>query len=254
VEVVVDVVPVALGVSPPPQREVGVLQEQRAVQHTLLVNLGPEQEDLHAAGHDAGVDVLLVVVVAKRETQDDRTRTSTLHLFFLNTDKSASDRDSLLQGHQDGRTRTSTLHLPSFLFLLLLGLGFFTSRTLLQGHQDDRTRTSTLHTLTSYLPSYFFFFFFLLTSYLPSYFFFFLDRDSLLQGLYFKDIRTTELELFLLISSSSSSSTLTSQLRTLQGHQDDRTRTSTLHLFFLNNFYADKLPSFLFLLLLLPQH
>ena len=41
VQVVVDVVPVALGVSPPPQREVGVLQEQRAVQHTLLVNLGP---------------------------------------------------------------------------------------------------------------------------------------------------------------------------------------------------------------------
>ena len=109
VQVVVDVVPVALGVLPPPQREVGVLQEQRAVQHTLLVNLGPEQEDLHAAGHDAGVDVLLVVVVAKRETQDDRTRTSTLHLFFLNTDKSASDRDSLLQGHQDDRTRTSTL-------------------------------------------------------------------------------------------------------------------------------------------------
>ena len=96
-QVVVDVVPVALGVLPPPQREVGVLQEQRAIQHTLLVNLGPEQEDLHAAGHDAGVDVLLVVVVAKRETQDDRTRTSTLHLFFLNTDKSASDRDSLLQ-------------------------------------------------------------------------------------------------------------------------------------------------------------
>ena len=94
-----------------------MLQEQRAVQHTLLVNLGPEQEDLHAAGHDAGVDVLLVVVVAKRETQDDRTRTSTLHLFFLNTDKSASDRDSLLQGHQDGRTRTSTLtsYLPSYL-------------------------------------------------------------------------------------------------------------------------------------------
>ena len=55
VQVVVDVVPVAQGVSPPPQREVGVLQEQRAVQHTLLVNLGPEQEDLHAAGHDAGV-------------------------------------------------------------------------------------------------------------------------------------------------------------------------------------------------------
>ena len=41
VQVVVDVVPVALGVLPPPQREVGVLQEQRAVQHTLLVNLGP---------------------------------------------------------------------------------------------------------------------------------------------------------------------------------------------------------------------
>ena len=39
VQVVVDVVPVALGVSPPPQREVGVLQEQRAVQHTLLVVL-----------------------------------------------------------------------------------------------------------------------------------------------------------------------------------------------------------------------
>ena len=55
VQVVVDVVPVAQGVPPPPQREVGVLQEQRAVQHTLLVNLGPEQEDLHAAGHDAGV-------------------------------------------------------------------------------------------------------------------------------------------------------------------------------------------------------
>ena len=109
VQVVVDVVPVAQGVPPPPQRGVRVLQEQRAIQHTLLVNLGPEQEDLHAAGHDAGVDVLLVVVVAKRETQDDRTRTSTLHLFFLNTDKSASDRDSLLQGHQDGRTRTSTL-------------------------------------------------------------------------------------------------------------------------------------------------
>ena len=35
--------------------------------------------------------------------------------------------------------------LPSFLFLLLLGQGFFTSRTLLQGYQDDRTRTSTLH-------------------------------------------------------------------------------------------------------------
>ena len=77
-QVVVDVVPVALGVLPPPQREVGVLPEQRAIQHTLLVNLGPEQEDLHAAGHDAGVDVLLEVVVAKRETQDDRTRTSTL--------------------------------------------------------------------------------------------------------------------------------------------------------------------------------
>ena len=101
VQVVVDVVPVAQGVPPPPQREVGVLKEQRAIQHNLLVDLGPENEDLHAAGHDAGVDVLLVVVVAKRETQDDRTRTSTLHLFFLNTDKSASDRDSLLQGHQD---------------------------------------------------------------------------------------------------------------------------------------------------------
>ena len=107
VQVVVDVVPVALGVLPPPQREVRVLQEQRAVQHTLLVNLGPEQEDLHAAGHDAGVDVLLVVVVAKRETQDDRTRTSTLHLFFLNN--FYADK------------------LPSFLFLLLLGQGFFTS-------------------------------------------------------------------------------------------------------------------------------
>ena len=69
VQVVVDVVPVALGVPPPPQREVGVLQEQRAVQHTLLVNLGPEQEDLHAAGHDAGVDVLLEVVVAKRTAE-----------------------------------------------------------------------------------------------------------------------------------------------------------------------------------------
>ena len=69
VEVVVDVVPVALGVLPPPQREVGVLQEQRAVQHTLLVNLGPEQEDLHAAGHDAGVDVLLEVVVAERTAE-----------------------------------------------------------------------------------------------------------------------------------------------------------------------------------------
>ena len=68
-QVVVDVVPVALGVLPPPQREVGVLQEQRAVQHTLLVNLGPEQEDLHAAGHDAGVDVLLEVVVAKRTAE-----------------------------------------------------------------------------------------------------------------------------------------------------------------------------------------
>ena len=41
VEVVVDVVPVALGVPLPPQREVGVLQEQRAVQHTLLVDLRP---------------------------------------------------------------------------------------------------------------------------------------------------------------------------------------------------------------------
>ena len=69
VEVVVDVVPVALGVLPPPQREVGVLPEQRAIQHTLLVNLGPEQEDLHAAGHDAGVDVLLEVVVAKRTAE-----------------------------------------------------------------------------------------------------------------------------------------------------------------------------------------
>ena len=40
-QVVVDVVPVALGVPLPPQREVGVLQEQRAVQHTLLVDLRP---------------------------------------------------------------------------------------------------------------------------------------------------------------------------------------------------------------------
>ena len=55
VQVVVDVVPVAQGVPPPPQREVGVLKEQQAIQHNLLVDLGPEQEDLHAAGHDAGV-------------------------------------------------------------------------------------------------------------------------------------------------------------------------------------------------------
>ena len=41
VQVVVDVVPVALGVLPPPQREVGVLPEQRAIQHTLLVDLNP---------------------------------------------------------------------------------------------------------------------------------------------------------------------------------------------------------------------
>ena len=39
VQVVVDVVPVAQGVPPPPQREVRVLQEQRAIQHTLLVDL-----------------------------------------------------------------------------------------------------------------------------------------------------------------------------------------------------------------------
>ena len=41
VEVVVDVVPVALGVLPPPQREVGVLKEQQAIQHNLLVDLRP---------------------------------------------------------------------------------------------------------------------------------------------------------------------------------------------------------------------
>ena len=41
VQVVVDVVPVAQGVPPPPQREVGVLKEQQAIQHNLLVDLRP---------------------------------------------------------------------------------------------------------------------------------------------------------------------------------------------------------------------
>ena len=91
--------------------------------------------------------------------------------------------------------------------------------------------------------------------------------SSLLQGLYFKDIRTTELELFLLISSSSSSSTLTSQLRTGILYFKD-IRTTELELLhytssLLQGLYfkdirttelADKLPSFLFLLLFLPQH
>ena len=150
---------------------------------------------------------------------------------------------SLLQGHQDDRTRFSTLHL------------IFTSRTLLQGHQDDRTRT---------FPSYFFFFFFLntdklhtLTSYLPSYFFFF----------FFLNTDKSASDRFLLLSSSSSSSTLTSQLRTGILYFKD-IRTTELELLhytssLLQGLYfkdirttelADKLPSFLFLLLLLPQH
>ena len=48
--------------------------------------------------------------------------------FFLNTDKSASDRDSLLQGHQDGRTRTST-----FFFFLNTDKSASDRDSLLQG-------------------------------------------------------------------------------------------------------------------------